>query len=196
MLLADRFDRVVATDASREQIEHAIADARIDYRVEPAERSTLDDASVDLVTVAQAAHWLRLDGFYAETRRAARRGAVIALVSYGVAVVSTAIDPIIERFFDGDLDGFWPPERRFVDNQYRDLPFPFDRIAAPRLEMLSSWTGDQMVGYIRTWSAVRAMEKSRGSTATDRFAERLAAAWGEERREVRWPLVVLAGRVP
>ena len=61
MPLAKRFDRVVATDASAEQIAHATSHARVSYGVARADESGLNDASVDLVTVAQALHWLPLD---------------------------------------------------------------------------------------------------------------------------------------
>ena len=64
--LAPHFRRVVATDASAEQVRHAVAHPSIDYRVAQAEDSGLADHSVDLVTVAQAAHWFDLPRFYAE----------------------------------------------------------------------------------------------------------------------------------
>ena len=54
--LAERFDRVIATDASKEQINSATRLANIEYRVAPAENSGLANNSVGLVTVAQAVH--------------------------------------------------------------------------------------------------------------------------------------------
>src|SRR5262249_14961498 len=52
LALAPHFERVVATDASANQIASAPAHVNIDYRVEPAEASSLEDGAVDLVTVA------------------------------------------------------------------------------------------------------------------------------------------------
>ncbi len=46
--LARHFTRVLATDASSNQIEHATPDSRVSYRVCPAEACDLDDGSVDL----------------------------------------------------------------------------------------------------------------------------------------------------
>jgi SAM-dependent methyltransferase len=82
--LASRFERVVATDASASQIANAEPHDRVEYRVAPAEKSGLPDGTVDLITVAQAAHWLDLDSFYGEVRRVARHDGVVALVTYGV----------------------------------------------------------------------------------------------------------------
>src|SRR5258708_26057814 len=67
--LANYFGRVVASDASAAQIESATTHARITYKVMPAEHTDLADASVDLITVAQALHWFDFDRFYREAER-------------------------------------------------------------------------------------------------------------------------------
>ncbi|TLM60395.1 MAG: methyltransferase domain-containing protein [Deltaproteobacteria bacterium] len=85
--LAGYFAQVVATDASRAQIDAAVPHPRIDYRVAPAEASGLAAASVDLVTVAQALHWFDLPAFYAEVRRVLRPDGALAVWSYGVLAV-------------------------------------------------------------------------------------------------------------
>src|SRR3569832_2049020 len=55
--LAERFDSVVATDASPQQISAAAPHANTTYRVAGADDSGLESQSVDLATVAQALHW-------------------------------------------------------------------------------------------------------------------------------------------
>ena len=194
-LLGDHFEKVIATDASSAQIERAAAHPRVEYRMEPAESSSLASSSADLITVAQAAHWMKLDAFYKEARRVAREGALIALVAYERTRIDPSIDPIIERFYAGDLAAWWPPERKHIETGYRTLDFPFEPVAAPLFEMKATWTADQLVGYIRTWSAVRAMEAANGPRATNRFEDAVRRAWGPGAREVTWPIVVLAGRV-
>jgi SAM-dependent methyltransferase len=194
-LLGDRFDKVVATDASREQVGQATLHARVEYRVEPAEHSSLESNSVDLITVAQAVHWLNLDAFYKEARRVARPGGAIALVAYHIAVIEPTVDEVIGRFYGGDLDGYWPPERKHIESEYREIDFPFDKIPAPRMQLRVQWTVDQMLGYISTWSAVRALEKAKGRETTERFAESLRGTWGPGTREVSWPIVILAGKI-
>src|ERR1043166_2300026 len=67
--LAEVFDRVIATDASEKQIANAQPDARVEYRVAPAENSGLESGTVDLIMVAQALHWFDLPRFYDEARR-------------------------------------------------------------------------------------------------------------------------------
>lgn len=193
--LGAHFDRVIATDASAAQIEQGVPHPRVEYRVEPAEKSSLPYRSVDLITAAQAAHWLTLPDFYKEAGRVAGPGAVLALIAYGRTQIDLGIDSIIEEFYGGDLDAWWPPERKHIETEYRDLDFPFQRIEAPAFEMQVSWTADDLLGYVRTWSAVRAMEGAHGPGATERFAAALRAEWGKDTRLVRWPVVVKAGRL-
>jgi SAM-dependent methyltransferase len=195
--LAARFDRVVATDASAAQIANAEAHARVEYRVARAEDSGLADGTVDLVTVAQAAHWLDLDRFYAEAKRVARPDGIVALVTYGVLHVDGAIDGLVQTFYYDVAGRYWPPERRHVEAGYRTLPFPFAEIAAPALAIEVSWRLSDLAGYVDTWSAVREMEKVEGRTPVEAFRAALTAQWGDPdtRRLVRWPLSLRAGRV-
>src|SRR5688500_15769579 len=55
--IAPFFTRVVATDPSQKQIDHATRRENVYYLVTQAEKSPLNDGTVDLVTVAQAMHW-------------------------------------------------------------------------------------------------------------------------------------------
>ena len=114
--LAPHFRCVVATDASAEQIRHAATHPDIDYRVAPAEASGLVDHSVDLVTVAQAAHWFDLPRFYAEVARVLKPGGVIALWGYGRMVLPGELDAPFQRFYEETVGSYWPPERALIDD--------------------------------------------------------------------------------
>ncbi|MDO4878947.1 MAG: class I SAM-dependent methyltransferase [Neisseria sp.] len=198
VLLAEYFQTVYAADASAAQIANAAARPNVAYRVAPAERSGLADGSVDLITVAQAAHWLDLPAFYAEARRVARPNALLALISYGVLHVDNAvIDGIIGRFYRQTIAPYWPPERRHVENGYADLPFPFARVDAPPFAMCKRWNLAQLSGYLSTWSAVAAARKVLPADPWARLEAELAAVWGGAETEyaVSWPLTVRAGRI-
>lgn len=198
LLLAQRFDRVIATDASAEQIAHAAPHRHVEYRCAPAEASGLDDGIADLAVAAQAAHWFDLPGYYAEVRRVARPGAVVALVSYGNVRADTTVGPLIDQFYSDALGPLWPPERRLVEDGYRALPFPFAELTTPPFEIRVDWTLVDMMGYIETWSAVRAMERVEGRGPIVAFEKQLARAWGDPKaaRPVRWPLSLRVGHVP
>jgi len=196
MLLATRFEHVIGTDASAAQIANAPRHPKVEYRCAPAEASGLDDASADLVVAAQAAHWFDLDAFYAEVRRVARPGGVIALVSYGVIEADGAVGETLTRFYRS-LGPFWPPERRHVETGYRALPFPFAELPAPDLVMRADWPLAGLLGYVGTRSALRNAETALGHSPLTAFAEELSPVWGdpEAKREIRWPLAFRIGRV-
>ena len=198
VLLAERFARVIATDASAQQIGHSEAHDRVEYRTAPAERSGLPDASVDLITVAQAAHWFDLDAFYVEVRRVARPKAVLALITYGVLhVARPEAETILQHFYSRIVGPYWPPERLHVEEGYRSLPFPFAEVQAPPLAIEVSWSLADLLGYVDTWSAVRGAEKALGRAPIEAFRAEMTRAWGDpQRREtIRWPLALRVGVV-
>ena len=196
--LAAHFHRVVATDASAAQLALAAAHPRVEYRVAPADSSGLADRSVDLVAVAQAAHWFDLPRFYAEVRRVAVPRAVVALWMYNLlSTGDREMDETLLAFYRETLAGWWSPERRLIDEEYRTIPFPFEEIAAPAFEMHARWTLAHLVGYLRSWSAVASYREALGTDPVDVLRDGLAARWGDPaaEREIVWPLVVRAGRV-
>ncbi|MES2497035.1 MAG: class I SAM-dependent methyltransferase [Pseudomonadota bacterium] len=196
LLLAERFSQVVATDPSPQQIDSAVAHPRIDYRVAPAEASGLTDGSIDLLTAAQAAHWFDLPAFFAETRRLLKPDGVIALISYARLKTEGDIEEIVERFRLVTLEDYWPPERALVENDYRDIRLPFTPIDVPAFTIEVQWPLAALVGYLDTWSAVRALEKASGRAAFDAVVDDLTAHWGDPTmtRTISWPLTIIAGR--
>ncbi|HEX6930281.1 MAG TPA: class I SAM-dependent methyltransferase [Gammaproteobacteria bacterium] len=193
--LARHFERVVATDASAEQIANARQAANIAYCVAPAENCGLDDASIDLVTVAQALHWFDRDAFYAQARRVLKPGGVIVAWGYHLTRVQPAIDRIINVFDQAIIGPFWPPERRHIDARYGDLDFPFARIAVPDFDMHLAWSRKQFLDYIATWSAVQRYRKQKGHDPMAWLENEIAAYWNpDEVLDVSWPMFFLAGR--
>jgi SAM-dependent methyltransferase len=195
--LARHFSRVIATDASAQQIGNAVPHPRVEYRVAPAEDPGIAEGSVDLVTIAQALHWFDFDRFYREVRRVARPGAVIAAVSYGLLSVAPEVDRILGGFYTDILGSFWPPERKFIDHGYGTIPFPFEEIVPPAFVMEKDWGFDHLTGYLETWSAVKACRKKTGKDPLDLVLKDLRSAWGEAgaSRHIVWPLVLRVGRI-
>lgn len=195
--LAAHFERVIATDASAAQLARATPHAAIEYRVATAEESGLPAGVADLITVAQAAHWLDLERFYAEARRVAVRDGVVALWGYPLMSVDGEIDPELRRYAHAVCGPYWPPERRLIDDEYRTIAFPFEPLEMPRLEIAAHLTLAQFVGYLRSWSATRGLIAARGTHAFDDAMAPIASAWGdpERARSVTWPLAVRAGRI-
>lgn len=200
--LAGHIDRVVATDASSDQLAHAVPHERVEYRNEPSDHGSLGSASVDLITAGAAAHWFDLDGFYREVKRVGKNRAVLALFSYGPRDFADAStpqfgEPILHHFQEDILAGFWPERIQLVHDRYTTIPFPFDEITAPPFAMTADWNLRELLAFLDTWSASQRYLQERGTHATDAIAPDLARAWGDSatRRHFECPLFVRAGRV-
>ncbi len=194
--LAPHFREVIATDASPEQIASAAPHERVTYAVAPAEKSGIDSASTDLVTVAQAAHWFDLPGFYAEVNRVLKPRGVLALWCYGLFRISPAVDPLLHRYYNDVVGPYWPAQRRFIDEQYQTLPFPFNTTATPPFSMEVHWDLDEVKAYLRTWSATQRFQAAVGGDALADIESALACAWGEptDKKRIVWPVYLRAGR--
>ncbi|HEX5041351.1 MAG TPA: class I SAM-dependent methyltransferase [Candidatus Polarisedimenticolaceae bacterium] len=197
--LAEHFEEVVATDLSDRQLEQARPHPRVRYRRAAAEKSGLPDSCADLVTVAQALHWFDLPRFYAEVTRVLVPGGALAVWTYGEPEFpDPRLTELVRRFDLETLDVWWQPGREHIRDGYRQLPFPFPEAKAPAFVLERRWTRGELVGYLRSWSAVATATEASGKDPVVAFEPELAAVWGspERRQLVRWPLTVRAGNLP
>jgi SAM-dependent methyltransferase len=195
--LADHFETVYATDASKEQVASATPHPRVRYSVAPAEHSGLEAQSVNLVTVAQALHWFDLPKFYAEVDRVLKDNGVLAVWTYSTCTVEgPEADALAQKFYSETIGPYWPPERRIVESGYRDLPFPFTELTPPPLEMQESWPLGRLLGYFRSWSATGRYIKQHGVDPVVTLGEALEKVWGDpmQSRRITWRLFVRVSR--
>lgn len=194
--LSEIFERVVATDASAEQISQAVPKVNVEYRVATASESGLPDRSVNMVTVAQALHWFDLDMFYAEVRRVLSPDGALVIWGYGDPLMETQpLEQIVDAYNRGTIEDYWMPERLILLERYAKVAFPFREIETPTLNLERHWTLPELVGYLRTWSATANYIKKTGTDPIPMVESALAEHWGEKenRRLVRWPLYIRAG---
>src|SRR5512134_188933 len=149
--LAKYFDKVYATDASAEQISHAHAHEKVEYHVEPAEHISLNDSSVDLITVAVAIHWFNFEEFYREVKRVLKPGGVLAAWTYNSVEISPRIDPLIWHYYREIVGPYWPERIRYIEDRYQTIPFPFEEITPPSFVMEINWSLIQLAGFLDSW---------------------------------------------
>jgi SAM-dependent methyltransferase len=195
--LARHFSRVIATDASGEQIAHAVPHERIEYRVQRAEDVDLEPETVDLVTVAVAVHWFDLDQFYAVVKRVLVPQGVLAVWTYYYPVIDPAVDHLLDHYYREVLAGYWPARIGYVEQRYQTLPFPFSELDPPATEMQADWNLDQLAGFLSSWSATQRYQAERGDHPLRQIWAELSQAWGgaERVRRIRWPIFLRVGRV-
>jgi len=195
--VAPYFSAVIATDASARQIEQARPGKNVRYSVAPASAAPTGDATVDLITVAQALHWFDLTAFYTEVRRVARPDAIVAVWCYEMHSITPAIDAIVSRLYHDIVGAYWPPERKLVEDGYSTMEFPFETVTPPQFRMAENWDFSRFIGYLGTWSSVKRYQGATGDHPVDLVRTELEIAWGDpaRAREVVWPLHLRAGIV-
>ncbi len=194
--LAAQFERVVATEPSAAQLAQAVPHARVTYHQSAETAPMLADGSVDLVTVAQAAHWFDRPKFYLEVKRVLRPGGVVALWTYGLCEITPEIDATVYRFYTGQVGPYWPPERHHPETGYRELDFAFAEQPFPVAAMELTWTLAEFTAYLRSWSAVARFSKDKGFDPVPAMEAELSTLWGGKARKIFWPLAGRLGRVP
>jgi ubiquinone/menaquinone biosynthesis C-methylase UbiE len=194
-MLARYFTTVEATDISEQQIANAEPSANVSYSVQPAHHTVFPADHFDLVTVAQALHWLPFDAFFEEVKRVSKPGAFIAAWMYDLPSVSRQVDEIVKVFYSETLQGCWDSERKHVDSHYRDIPWPFDEIICPLFYTEVEMTAEAFTGYIGTWSAVRHFIKKNDHDPVDAFAKAIQPFWTTGKMTVRFPLYLRMGKV-
>ncbi len=194
--LAKTFDNVFATDISQQQIDNAPKADNIFYSVQPAEKTNFDNNFFNLIVVAQAIHWFEFEKFYAEVRRTAKENALLCVIGYGRLKISEQIDRVITDFYHNVIGKYWDKERKYIDENYKTIPFPFSEIQTPNLVNTQYWTFEHLIGYLNTWSAVKHFIKKNNYNPIDKLQSEIEQLWGNEQtKHVHFPLLLRIGRI-
>ena len=194
--LANYFAKVIATDISEAQLAAATPNEKIEYIKCPCDRTPIASHSTDLITVAQALHWFPLNEFYDEVKRVAKPGSYIAAWSYSLGKINPAADKIIRELYDGILgDAYWPTERRYIDQEYQTILFPFEKLVTPEFFMEKELNTKELIGYLNTWSAVKEYEKVNGKNPVELIQDSLSQQLGDQTFIMKWSIHLLVGKI-
>lgn len=193
--LAKVFGKVYATDISQRQIENAVQQPNIFYSVQPAEKTNFPDNSFDLITVAQALHWFRFDAFYLEVKRVAKANSVFAGWTYSLLRISKEIDALIEDHHNNTLGNYWDEERKYVNEEYRTIPFPFKKLATPGFVITYEWTHEELEGYFNTWSALQKFITANHYNPVEELMDRIKTFWKQGKMNINFPIHLLIGQI-
>ena len=125
--LAENFKRCVGLDVSAAQIECGRkkvlekGQSNLEFRVGDACDTGVETGSVDLLTCAQAWHWLDAENFYREASRALAPNGCLCLSHEGC-------QRVISDFYSNTLKGYWHPNRALISTIVTGVLFyPFPR---------------------------------------------------------------------
>jgi SAM-dependent methyltransferase len=146
--------------------------------------------SCDLVTVAQALHWFCGDNFIAEVRRVLKPGGLFAAWTYTLLRGDAALNGIVEDFYRNTVGPGGRRNGAGWTSATATCPFPLPTSPCPNSRSGCEWTLDDLLAYLRTWSATQRYLKETGSRSLPRTGERLRES-GRNRARAR-PLSGLA----
>lgn len=194
--LANHFRFVIASDGSKKQLQQRRILDRIGYCAALAENPPLKNNSADLITVAQALHWLKTDRFFEAVQRILKPRGIIAVWCYNLMEIEPAIDRILMRFYTDIVGPYWAPERKLLEEGYRTITFPFEELPPPAVSMTKEWNLDDIFGYLDTWSSTQKFVEVKESDPIDEIRADLQSAWGEaeKTKTIHWPLSLRIGR--
>jgi ubiquinone/menaquinone biosynthesis C-methylase UbiE len=195
--LAKYFDKVIATDISEKQLQQAQPHEKITYSVSTAEQTPFAGNSFDCITVAQAYHWFKFDAFSKEVMRVAKPDAIVAVWGYGLVVCEDeALNNLINTFYRETVGAYWDKERRYIDEQYSTVPFPYEPLPAKEFQINVQWNRQQLTGYFNTWSSVQHFIKANGHNPVNELAALIEKVWrGDDDKNFYFPLFLKLGKV-
>lgn len=193
--LSKHFTKVYATDISQKQLDNAAQADNIIYKVESAEHTAFADGRFDLITVAQAIHWFDFEPFYKEVYRILKPDGVFAVLGYGLFSTNPETDKLLRYFYNEIVGPFWDSERKYIDDNYTTIPFPFDEIEVKQFTNEFTWSFDQLIGYLETWSAVKHYTDKVGNNPVNDIKEALKISWEKSDKRVTFPLLLRIGKL-
>ncbi|KAA8518022.1 hypothetical protein F0562_015497 [Nyssa sinensis] len=210
--LAGIYKNVIATDTSQKQLDFAPKLPNVRYQCTPPNMSMTQlehdvalQSSLDLVTIAQALHWLDLPSFYQQVKWVLKEPhGVIAAWCYTVPEINECFDPVFQRFYTIDSKPYWEPARKLVDDKYRSIDFPFvpvdgaDHTGPFEFQTERLMDLDGFFTYIRSWSAYHTAQEKGVELLRDDVIGDFKRAWSEDgngQKVVKFPVHLRIGKV-
>jgi len=196
--LCNHFGHVIGCEPSLSQLQNAEAHPALHYVCSTAEQLPFADEQLDLITVAQAAHWFDHERFHAEVTRILKPGGLLAVWCYGLFAIEPAIDALINHYYAETVGRYWPAERHWIEKGYADLPFPFATIHTPAFHIEAAWNLEEVLGYLFTWSATQRYLADNDDDPLELLKQQLQQVWPDPDRSktIHWPIHLLAGHKP
>uniref|UniRef100_A0A0D9V059 Methyltransferase type 11 domain-containing protein n=1 Tax=Leersia perrieri TaxID=77586 RepID=A0A0D9V059_9ORYZ len=209
--LAKLYKEVVGTDTSEQQLSYAPRLPNVRYVHTPPDlplagihAAVAPPGSADLVTVAQAFHWLDLPRFYSQVRSLLRpQQGVLAAWCYTEPCVDATVDDAFWRLYNRSQP-YWAPNRRMVDDRYSGVEFPFDPVDGEthtgpfEFSTKRAMDLDAYLTYITSWSAYQTAKEKGVELLDEATVGEFVDAWGGDRevvRTVRYPVFLRIGKV-
>ena len=172
--LSPVFKRCIGTDISEAQISYAKEKIdkhtpNVEFEVSSSDKLSFPDQSVDMISCAQAWHWLDHSTTIPEVQRVLKKPGCVAIYGYSRPILENPkAEHLLDFFYESTLKGYWNPNRYLLDNQLSDTPFPYPLVEKHEINYKKKVPLSDFIGYIQSWSGyVAYCEKNPGNTALE-----------------------------
>jgi hypothetical protein len=93
------------------------------------------------------------------------------------------------------LGAYWDYERKYVDDNYTTLSFPFEEIQTPGFEIQLEWTLNELEGYINSWSALQKFIETNQFNPLDELIKQIQPYWEKEKMKIVFPVSMRMGQI-
>ncbi|MFL5739738.1 MAG: class I SAM-dependent methyltransferase [Flavisolibacter sp.] len=196
-ILAEYVAVVDASDISEAQISNAVKKENIRYHICSAEQTPFEQNSFDLITVAQAYHWINWELFHREASRVGKPNCVVAIWTYNLArFEDEALNRLLYHFYKNITGPYWDAARKYVDEEYKSVAFDFDPLPSKEFSITLHWKRENLVGFLQSWSAVQHYIKKNGTSPLALIENDLVSLWpAGEIKTIYFPIFLRMGRI-
>lgn len=106
------------------------------------------------------------------------------------------INADLADFYTNIIGPYWNKERRFIDEAYQTIPFPFEEILLNKSFTIDdNWTIQQLAGYLNTWSSVQRFIQKEGYNPVTPFITHLQSKWPTPTKKISFPILLRIGLI-
>ena len=140
-------------------------------------------------------HWFDHDAFALEVKRVLKPKGILAAWGYSPPRVNQEIDTIIDYAAFDLLENYWANGCEYLNNRYRNIPFPFKRIENNEFYCSLEYDLNGLIGYLESWSPRLNYMKKYNKDPLDLIKPKLSSLWGNpnEIKTVKFPIFLLLG---
>ncbi|MFA8301311.1 MAG: class I SAM-dependent methyltransferase [Hyphomicrobiales bacterium] len=180
--LSEIFEEVDAVDYSQAQLDNAYLCDNIEYALASAEDLPFSNKSFDLVSIAQALHWVDRNMFFSEVKRLLKKEGVFLIVLYDLPKFNNKVDRLIEDFCFHTMKDYWGFDRKELLSHYIDYDIPFELQERYTISDVKQYSKDDLIGLMKSWSVVSNFIDYNLYCPVDRIKDDIYSAWkGEEK---------------
>lgn len=122
--------------------------------------------------------------------------AYLSVWCYSLLRIEKNIDALIKEYHFNTLAAYWDEARKYVDNGYAGISFPFEKIATPGFEIVQYWTLEDLQGYLETWSAFQKYVSVNSSNPVLPLIDAIHPFWKTgEAKKIIFPIHLLLGAI-